>query len=148
MKYTYNPPLYYTAFDLDGVIFPDIKIDWRVENIDNLLFIRKHLMPIFYPVGRFYIITGRPEEDRGYTEDWLKQWNIRPQAMFMNKYVKPGVFTDDIVIKHKSDTINELNKDGSILKFVESDVNQVREIQKLTNVHIVHFMDFVSKAIG
>lgn len=132
------------AFDFDGVIFPDVKFDWRKGNLEDLIALRKHLMPIFKPSGNFFIITGRPEEDRGYTEEWLKEYGITPLALFMNPSTmySDATFMIDAVT-HKANTINRLLEDHTIVKYIESDLIQVHEIRARVKIPVVHFMEFV-----
>jgi hypothetical protein len=144
--YDTRPPI--VGFDLDGVIFPDIEYDWRNGEFEGLLAIRNHMMPIFKPTGLFFIITGRPEVDRGYTTDWLVKYGISPVALFMNpvdKLDQNNYFED--VVSHKSNTINRLCKEYHLVRYVESDINQANEIRKRTTIPVIHFMDYVAKVI-
>lgn len=132
------------AYDLDGVICPDINLPWQDPNFDfkALFELRYKLPPLFHPTGVFYIITGRPHSDKDHTEKWCKMYNIHPNKVFYNSN-DPNEL--DKVALHKANTLNKLM---DVFVFVESDHKQVQTIKQLTTKTVYHFSEFVSRGIN
>jgi hypoxanthine phosphoribosyltransferase len=68
------------GLDLDGVFLPDIpRMRYDGDLAETLR--RRHalvpcaVLPAFSP-ERAVVITGRPEDDRGQTEEWLARWGF------------------------------------------------------------------------
>lgn len=133
------------GFDLDGVLCPDIDLDWDKPGFDfSYLFdLRMKLPPMFVPQGRYTIITGRPFDDKKHTEEWMKKFNLHPVDIRFN----PKDPVDwRVVAQHKVDTIMELRY--SLTLFVESSHKQVEYIrQQVHHIPIYHFSDFVAGKI-
>lgn len=107
------------AFDIDGVICPDIIIQ---DNLNDLLRFRTHnIRSLFKPKGLYCLITGRPSIDK---EDTLKfvarefEDNL-PQAIYHDN--------DDLAnsIDYKAKVLND---NRLITVFIESDPIQAEAI--------------------
>lgn len=107
------------AFDIDGVLCPDIIIQ---DDLNELLQFRTHsIRALFKPNGSYCLITGRPSIDR---EDTLK-FVLRE-------------FGDNLprVVYHDNDDLSNsidykakvLNNDKTITVFIESDPMQAEAI--------------------
>lgn len=130
----------YPAFDLDGVICPDVKWDGDTSSygIKRLHSLRSNIYPIFYPSGPFFIVTGRPKQDREETWNWLNEHEIRPTDIFFmdNDLTKWGTVT---IVEHKSRIINSM----PIKYFVESEKRQADMIREGVSVPVIHFSEFI-----
>ena len=64
------------AYDLDGIIVPDLAVtDWQ-DGVWHTIRCAK-LRPVFIPPGVYALITGRPEDDRELTVNWIWKF-LRP----------------------------------------------------------------------
>lgn len=68
------------AFDLDGVICPDLPTNRLTE--DEIWNVRAKIKPLFNPSYDFYIITGRAANGRFLTEMWIKEFEINCKKLF------------------------------------------------------------------
>jgi hypothetical protein len=132
------------AWDIDGVFTSDlIYVDDRLEHL--LHFRHNHIRPIFEPSGAFYLITGRPVEDKPHTLNWIEQF-------WENKPLK--VFHDNPNIKRASDyKLSVLLSNPDIDTFVESSELQIRMINKglqkaQRHIKVIHFASFIRMAIS
>jgi hypothetical protein len=80
------------ASDLDGVI-STIQSEWFIDKIVYNIFgsywgwfRHRKCKPLYSHHIDWYsdIITGRPESDRWYTEDWLRKYHIPYKNLIMN----------------------------------------------------------------
>lgn len=137
-----------TGYDMDGVLISDLTLDWKnpaiIKEIEN---IRMACHPIFRPLDPFVIITGRPITEEIHTVEWLETYGVKPRQIFFNM---SGSFDKSDVIKHKANTINKINLGNSIkiTKFIESDIEQAVGIQKLVNIPVLHFSQFVADELA
>jgi hypothetical protein len=129
------------AFDLDGIFLPDIHFDTE-EQLSQLLHVRsRHLSPILLPTMPYYLITGRPLQDKPDTDFWINE--------FFPKQNRPGIIFHD-----NHDIDNAITYKASVLSdnpeidiFVESDASQVTALRGLVNCRIEHFGEFVNRAL-
>ena len=130
------------AYDIDGVLCPMPKRDkpfFKQNGVERNKYKKlkqEHFM--FCPVlmrpkeKTFYLITGRKEHERGITEEWLENNEIKPKEV---RYMT-GSLTFKNILAHKIKSIKELGIDT----FYEDDPKLVRYLRKaipeLTIIHI------------
>lgn len=134
----------YMAYDLDGVICPDINMSIKSsQDLKDLFETRLKLPPIFVPKDDFIIITGRPIVDADHTFEWFQKYNIKPKHIFFNLSKSVDHHT---TVNHKVITLQQ--NQHAIKGFVESDKNQVEFIRTyVTQFPIYHFSEFVKDKI-
>ena len=128
-----------TAYDLDGIFVSDLHI---TDNLEELLKFRvNNVKPLFEPDGDYYIITGRPIEDKEHTLKWI-------DTFFKNKPLK--VFHDnDDWSKPNEYKLKVLKENLDVDTFFESELYQVEWINNnITHVKVHHFETFIRKAIN
>jgi hypothetical protein len=122
------------GFDLDGVLVSDI--DWNSMTIQDYS-LRFFMFPLFIPTGDYVIITGRPEEDRLSTLEWVEKflYGNLPQEVFCKNtdYRKAELY--------KASVLNSLNLE----LYVESSEEQCYYLRKTTSTKIVHFSSEIMK---
>ncbi|WP_294734385.1 phosphoribosyltransferase [uncultured Pseudomonas sp.] len=107
------------ALDLDGILLPDIPLEYYAADLQGALAQRDHLEPFggVPPWGQVKaIVTGRPEMDRLRTEDWLSRHGYGAATLIMRD---TQVYNDtpQQVAAHKARAIVQL----ACTHFVESD---------------------------
>ena len=124
------------AFDLDGVFVGDISPNMLCP-LEEMLKTRLLQSPVFQPNFDFYIITGRPVIDKDGTLTWIEQFfQVKPTKIFHEN------LNIEDPIKYKSRVLAE---NPEITVFVESDYNQMIELQKLNpNVRVFLFNDLLN----
>ncbi len=141
-------PTLVTGFDMDGVLISDLTLEWSNPDVqDEIEEVRMKCHPIFKPKEPYIIITGRPITEEIHTYEWLELYGMTPRQIF---FKMGGDFLKQTVINHKANSINKVNASNSltITKFVESDIEQVIGIQKLVNIPVFHFSQFVADELS
>lgn len=131
------------AFDLDGVFVNDLKLGNLSIEDSTLIKMRDFVfIPIFVPDKPFFIITGRPVQDKYSTERFAKKY--LPNCA--------GVFCDNKTIGEHSSArykATVLNEQKSIQVFVESSQEQIQIIRAnlYRDVKIVWFSNLINGAL-
>lgn len=130
------------AYDLDGVLMPDVIFDDRHSDEINE-FRTNRILPLFQPTGKWGIITSRNTDDRIYVEDWvINQFSQNPPQFLLHdrrEFMDPGLYKLDC-----------LNRIPAIKVFVESDYRQFQYLQQRArkSCKVVWFTDLVLKGVA
>jgi hypothetical protein len=126
------------AFDLDGVFIPDCDPIPNVGGLGEFLSMTVYMKPMFKPNFEWHIITGRPARYRATTIDWInKHFTNKPMQVWHECLEElPQVYKE-----------NMINQNG-ITIFVESDIEQVRHLQKHTRAEVIHFDTFLASNLA
>lgn len=126
------------AYDCDGVFVPDLM--YIEDHFEKLLYFRhNHMHPIFEPEGEYYIITGRPVQDKPHTEKWIS-------TFFKNPPVK--LFHDgDDFMKAKEYKLSVLLNHPEITHYIESEPEQVEFLSANTKIKVSLFSDLIRIAV-
>jgi hypothetical protein len=141
------------AFDLDGVLAPDLNLDKPIISYPKLeqeqvvselvQFLCNNYFPFFEPPMPYVIITGRPVCDKKYTEEWIEnKFHNKPLELFHDATTQP----DGLGYK-----VEILNNFYNISYYVESDIKQVEYIRKNVerdDLTVIHFKDFIKSAFN
>ena len=129
------------AFDLDGVLVPDCEKIPNLGDIGEYLELATHMLPLFEPSGKYWIITARPKQYKKITSRWIKKHLKNPPS----KLHHDGV--DETPAKYKA---RILNANPKIQTYVESDINIVLELLSTVNTgcKIIHYNTFVSSIMA
>lgn len=74
---------------------------------------------------KIVLCSGRGEEYRQITEEWLKKWWVHYDALYMRP---AGDFRSDVIVKRE--LLNKIMADGYIPRLVVDDRNSVIEMWK------------------
>lgn len=135
------------GFDLDGILIPDM--DTKSGDCETLLRTRNDYFPIFYPKGKWCIISGRPYEiDNVLTHKWAEYYfsGNPPISIHLGATVKT-MFNPIIVAQYKWLMCKKLN----ITAFFESSNIQVKIMKRLdihNEIKIHHWATFINNSIG
>jgi len=131
-----------TGFDLDGVltVMPKRpKPFFQQTGAERKVFTEKKLQwfldapCLWNPQRPGHLITGRRENRRGLTEQWLSLNSVRYKALHMMDTKKSLTF--DNIIEHKINKIKELG----IKRYFEDDEKLVKGIRKAcADVEVIH----------
>ena len=122
------------GFDIVGVLCID-QTEKENDDGNNYEHFILNARPLYIPKVKIgAIITSRLEKYRPQTEKWLKQHNIE----YGKLYMLDGVTAEErrnqnLHAKYKA---NIYKKHPELKMFVESDINQAKEIAKLTNKQV------------
>lgn len=125
------------AIDLDGVLLVDLPEHRYAQALEDTLTQRDGLLPSAalpdLPLSDITIITGRPEQDRIRTQNWLTHHG------FHGPLVMRDPVTHDVTqtAEHKATAI--LNRRHT--HFLESDVVQALEIARHTQIARIFWWD-------
>lgn len=116
--------------DMDGVLCDDYQYqkednEYEKYYIEHLINAKPKNLPT-YPV--YKIVTGRLEKWRTLTEEWLKKHGVIYNELAMFDWGDLEL-RDFAVIDYK---VNHYNHDKYGVCFVESDINQAKDIARLT----------------
>lgn len=118
------------AIDLDGVLLADLPEHLYHKALDDTLTLRDTLHPSDPLPGLeldgITIITGRPEQDRARTQNWLTLHGFHGPLIMRN----PHVHDVSDTARHKAEAI--LTRRHT--HFLESDVGQALEIAQHTQI--------------
>jgi hypothetical protein len=126
------------GYDLDGVLIGDF-----VEYPDGGISAEQIVLqvPLFKPVGDFYIITGRDADLEADTTKWLDQYQIYPVQIFhKNQGVPNGVYYKlAVLLAHPQ-----------ITTFVESSARQVNILKEplAGQCNVIHFATWITQSFG
>lgn len=118
------------CFDIDGVLCVD---PTEIENDDgnNYKTFLKNALPLYLPGSKIgTLVTSRLEKYRKDTENWLAVHNIQYSKLIMLDL--PDMRTRQLKNNHAQHKSNEYQKNRYNL-FVESNLNQAIEINRITN---------------
>lgn len=126
------------AFDLDGIFLPDIV--YQPETVSTVHRVRTSLLkPIFIPDQPYYIITGRPVDDREETLAWIDQFAMHPKAVFHdNRDIQYPVLYKERVLKEHDE----------ITHYIESDAAQVAYLTDRVPCRVMLFDDLLRYGIA
>ena len=131
------------CFDLDGVFLSDTNYSKIHSEEEYNQFRYDVIENIFNLEMPFYIITGRPSQDREWTEKWLQRNNIKPEKLFHDNldYKKSAQYKSDVL---RYLTITNINTE---FIFVESSYQQCVYImkQQIPNVGVYHFESLLKR---
>ncbi len=129
------------AFDLDGVFLGDITFSDDDER-DNMLHVRvNNINPTFIPTGDYYIITGRPVQDKDGTLAWIaKKFSNPPKEVFHESHH----FGTEHAINYKVAVIKD---HPEIITFVESDKEQAVAIGQQVDCNVICFTDLINEGL-
>ena len=126
--------LRYAALDMDGVLCKDPTTEENDDGIKYKNFIL-NAEPLYIPKCKIgAIITSRLAKYRPETEKWLKNHGIEYSELYMLENVtaeerrKKGMHA-----KYKAQIYKKLK---NLEFFIESDINQAKQIAKLTKKHV------------
>lgn len=127
------------AFDLDGVLTPDMRV--TLEYLPMINSVRlNHIQPIIQPVSLWSIVTSRSLEDRSSVLQWVEQeFTFPPREVIFNTGQElPEVFKT-----------NTINAHPEFFVFVESDFRTFRYIKEnvKTGCKIVHFNSLILETL-
>lgn len=125
------------AIDLDGVLLADLPEHRYAQALEETLAERDGLLPSTtlpdLGLSNVTIITGRPEQDRARTQDWLAQHGFHGPLVMRNTANHDVTQTAE----HKATAI--LNRRHT--HFLESDVVQALEIARRTQIARIFWWD-------
>jgi hypothetical protein len=133
------------AIDLDGILCVDPSQDQNDDGENYRNFLREAKVKIQPRKQVKAIVTGRLEKYRSETEAWLYSNSISYLDLFMNdapsanyrrteKFQKEGLLIDQI-----SDFKSRVLSSLTLQLFVESNLDQARNIHKITGVNTYAF---------
>lgn len=118
------------AIDLDGVLLADLPAHRYHDALDDTLAARDVLPPSRHlpdlDLDRVTIITGRPEQDRARTRQWLTRNGFHGPLVMRD----PAVHGVEHTARHKSDALLQRRH----THFLESEVEQALEIAQRTRI--------------
>lgn len=118
------------AIDLDGVLLADLPEQSYLEALDDTLRTRDTLPPNTclpdLDLEQVTIITGRPEQDRARTQQWLTCHGFHGPLVMRD----PAIHDVSQTAQHKSQALLQRRH----THFVESDVEQALEIAQRTRI--------------
>jgi hypoxanthine phosphoribosyltransferase len=118
------------AIDLDGILLPDLPVDQYESDLAGTLAQRDKLPPNTLLPDRdlttLTIITGRPERDRGRTQDWLDRHGFHGPLVMRDA----SRYTPAQTAQHKAQAIVARGH----THFIESDAIQALEIARQVTV--------------
>jgi len=128
------------AIDLDGILLPDLPADAYAADLADTLARRDRLTPSAILPGRdlsrLTIITGRPEQDRARTQDWLHRHGFLGPLVMRDA----GRHSAAQTAEHKALAIVA----GRHTHFIESDMSQALEIARRVQVARVYWWNGVT----
>ena len=117
------------CFDIDGVLCEDPRPDQNDDGEKYIDFIL-NAPPLYIPGSKIgSIVTSRLEKYRKETETWLQKYNIKYNELIMLDL--PDMKARQQANNHGTHKANAYNSKPYIL-FVESELGQAREINRLT----------------
>ena len=117
------------CFDIDGVLCEDPRPDQNDDGEKYTDFIL-NAPPLYIPGSKIgSIVTSRLEKYRKETETWLQKYNIKYNELIMLDL--PDMKARQQANNHGTHKANAYNSKPYIL-FVESELGQAREINRLT----------------
>ncbi|MBO9354177.1 hypothetical protein GG851_09235 [Bordetella petrii] len=123
------------AIDLDGILLPDLAPHLYESDLAATLAQRDLLLPSAClparDLSQLTVITGRPEQDRARTQDWLRRHGFRG-ALVMRDAAR---HTAQQTAEHKAQAIVS----GCYTHFIESDMAQALEIARRVPVARVYW---------
>ena len=146
-------PLNGVAYDLDGVLFGDIKTDFDGRKLTSPEYEQYHkypYMPIFEPEGRFHIVTGRPPEDLPNTLYWCRhRLQVQPECVWHDNR---DTATPGGSARYKAMILPRIADEYGIHTYVESEERQADYIRKAmtelgVNIQVIWFDAFVKQAL-
>lgn len=118
------------AIDLDGVLLPDLPEHMYAQALEDTLAQRDTLLPSTtlpdLDLATVTIITGRPEQDRVRTQNWLTSHGFHGPLVMRD----PSRYDVDQTALHKAAALLQRRH----THFLESDVEQALEISHHTQV--------------
>ena len=126
------------AFDLDGVFIPDCDPIPNVGGLGVFLSMTVYMRPMFKPDFEWNIITGRPARYRSTTMIWIDKHFANKPARVWHECL------EELPQVYKANMINQ----NGITIFVESDIEQVRYLQKHTQAEVIHFDTFLASNLA
>jgi len=125
-----------SCVDIDGVLCRD---PTNEENDDGENYIRflKKVRPLIIPTKSIgWLVTCRLEKYRKFTEEWLEKYNIRyKNLVMMNLPNKEARIASGSHANYKARIYKKFNAN----LFIESSLNQAREIVRLTGKPAICF---------
>lgn len=132
------------GYDIDGIFLAD----YKGSDIKPYLKIRtENLVPIFQPVGKFTLVTGRPVCDRKDVYNWVDTFfTLKPVRICCG--MPDLTFDYTKVAQYKAEMIERYN----IEVFFESSFDQVSCIRYYLNemdhnCKIIHWETFINESI-
>lgn len=129
------------GYDFDGIFIPDIALppDSTSEDYQHH---RNVMFPLFLPKGPYFIITGRPEEDRKSTLAYIvRHFPDKPVKIFH----RPTL--DINVLEYKASTLASINP-SDIDFYLESDRTTAEYLKiHVPNVRIVLFSEMIGNIL-
>ncbi|MBV7484735.1 phosphoribosyltransferase family protein [Bordetella sp. BOR01] len=123
------------AIDLDGILLPDLAPHLYDTDLAATLAQRDLLLPSELLPARdlrqLTIITGRPEQDRARTQDWLHRHGFHGELIMRDATRHSALQTAE----HKAQAIVA----GCYTHFIESDMAQALEIARRVQVARVYW---------
>jgi len=123
------------AIDLDGILLPDLSPGLYETDLAATLARRDLLLPCEVlparDLSRLTIITGRPEQDRARTQDWLHRHGFHGKLVMRDETRHSAGQTAE----HKAQAILA----GCHTHFIESDMAQALEIARRVQVARVYW---------
>lgn len=118
-----------SCVDIDGVLCPDPTNEENDDGEDYIQFL-KNVKPLIIPTKTIgWLVTCRLEKYRKLTEEWLGKYNIRyKNLVMMNLPNKEARVASGSHANYKARVYKKFNAN----LFIESSLNQAREIVRLT----------------
>jgi len=129
------------AYDLDGVLVPDCDKIPHLGDLGDYLEMATHMLPLFQPGGKYWIITARPKKYKKITKKWIKNHFANPPHKLHHDC------EDESPAEYKA---RILNANPRIQTYVESDINIVRDLigKVHTGCKIIHYSTFISSIMA
>lgn len=132
------------AYDLDGVLTPDLKFD--IEDLQAVNRFRTNcILPIFRPRGKWGILTARPIPDTNEVYMWVcEHFKENPPSFLIQEFDVDGSMTP---ADYKASKLNEW---VSISTYIESDLADVALIRKRLRptCNVLHFSSLIHSSIS
>jgi hypothetical protein len=131
------------AYDIDGIFVGDMIFDDLGPNAKKTMLAIRHtkIKPIFEPLGDYFMVTGRPIDDKASTVNWVMTSFENPPLRVYHDNPNPPGWQGSAEYKLKV-----LENVPEITMFVESGEDQVKFIKenlKRKDVYVMLFKDFV-----
>ena len=122
----------FAYFDMDGVICEDWKGDPEQDKDPAFLNHVKTAQPLYIPhLPIKAVVTSRLERYRAETEDWLRRHNVHYGSLIMHPAKSPDERRRMMDHAKRKAKVYAADRKGKL--FVESDIRQAREINKITS---------------
>jgi adenine/guanine phosphoribosyltransferase-like PRPP-binding protein len=125
------------ATDLDGVLVPDLPSRLYDDTLDVALALRDTLAPCIsrppIDLSQLTVITGRPEQDRARTAEWLGRHGFNGPLLMRD----PSRYSAQDTARHKADCLLR----HCHTHFIESDAAQAIEIARRVPVGRIFWWD-------